>query len=779
MLSSSKIAFIWLAFIASCALTLSYQIMQPKLPIETNILALLPKDKQDPLAQKAFERVADNLSNKVVFLLQGDDKQRLLSAAEDFSAQLLDTKLFVKVQAKVDELQQRAWGKLYFPFRSQLLTESQKIRLKDNPEKQVEHVISQLYNPFSGVSGTELGSDPFLLFRDYLSEKNQQTAQFTLLNGFISTKYQGKTYIVIQADLLGDAYDTQLQSHIGNLIALEKTIENKFHVKLMHTGTLFYAAYGTQSAKSEISTIGIGSLLGIIFLLLWVYRSTLPLLLALLSIGCGLLVAFVVSVAVFGKVHLFSLVFGASLIGVSIDYAFHYLTERLKTPHNWDSQKALKHIFSAITLGLITSLMGYLGLLAAPFPGLQQLSLFSVIGLISAYLTVICCYPYFSKKPSTITPPKLMFFIQWLNLWHNPKLRLLLPLGLFVFALLGLTQVHFNDDIRQLQAMPVDLKEQEQQIKKITGVGEKQQLLLVKSNTEENLLIALETLDLKLKEWKKQGVISSYRSIHQFVPSLKTQRENYQLVQSLYIKEASLLQERLNFSAPVILNVPFSPFLIKDFLASPVSAPLGFLWLGNINQNIASIVILSDVKNKADILRYIEDNAALTSLDKADEISTIFGVYRVYISMLLGSAYLLICCLLLYRYTLKLACKVIIPPLIAGCVGLAITSVFGIPITIFNLLALLLILGIGIDYTLFFAELKKHADAPNTLLAITLSAITTVLSFGLLALSATAAIHGFGITVLSGIVVAWLLAPLAMPLKSKTENMKIEHEKTL
>ena len=92
-------------------------------------------------------------------------------------------------------------------------------------------------------------------------------------------------------------------------------------------------------------------------------------------------------------------------------------------------------------------------------------------------------------------------------------------------------------------------------------------------------------------------------------------------------------------------------------------------------------------------------------------------------------------------------------------------------ITIFNLLALILILGIGIDYTLFFAELKESDKAKNTLLAITLSAITTVLSFGLLALSETQAIHGFGITVLSGIVVAWILAPLAMPL---TEQEKAE-----
>lgn len=88
----------------------------------------------------------------------------------------------------------------------------------------------------------------------------------------------------------------------------------------------------------------------------------------------------------------------------------------------------------------------------------------------------------------------------------------------------------------------------------------------------------------------------------------------------------------------------------------------------------------------------------------------------------------------------------------------------GVPLNLFNLLALMLILGIGIDYTLFFAEQNKQEDdshTESTLLAISLSALTTILSFGLLALSETQAIHSFGITVLTGIIVAWLLAPLS------------------
>jgi len=497
-------------------------------------------------------------------------------------------------------------------------------------------------------------------------------------------------------------------------------------------------------------------------LLLLVYRSSLPLLLALLSISSGLLVAFVTTVLVFGKVHLFSLVFGASLIGVSIDYAFHYLTERLMHNGEWDANVALTQIFNAITLGLITSLIGYIGLLAAPFPGLQQLALFSVVGLVSAYLTVIFCYPALAKQPSTSKQPNLALLRYWLQLWQSNALRIILPTVLFILALLGLTQLTFDDDIRQLQAMPSDLKQQEKSIKTITGVGNNQRLLLVKAGTEEQLLQRLEQLSLTFTRWKSDEVIQNFQSISQFVPSEQTQVANYQLVKSLYTTQATRLATTLNMVDPITFTQPFSPLTIQVYLASPVSKPLGFLWLGEVEGIFASLVILSEVRDSVQVEAYIDQHADLSVLDKAAEISTIFAHYRLFIGQMLVVVYLFIALLLIWRYGVSLAVKVLTPPFIAALVALAISVVFALPITIFNLLALLLVLGIGIDYTLFFAEQKEQVSSENTLLAITLSSITTLLSFGLLALSETQAIHGFGITVFTGIVVAWLLSPLAM-----------------
>jgi predicted exporter len=67
-------------------------------------------------------------------------------------------------------------------------------------------------------------------------------------------------------------------------------------------------------------------------------------------------------------------------------------------------------------------------------------------------------------------------------------------------------------------------------------------------------------------------------------------------------------------------------------------------------------------------------------------------------------------------------------------------------------------LGIGVDYAAFFYLAGERRT--STSLAVTLSGLTTLLSFGLLAVSSTEIVHAFGFTVAVGIITAMLTAPL-------------------
>lgn len=768
------LALIWLAVMLILTAVLLTQLFGRTLPIETNIMALLPKNQQDPSAQIAFDRVASSMSDKVIFLVSSPDQNKAQQAAQQFEARLKSFPLFKQVDGKLAQDAQQAWGQFFFPYRFQLLTPAQQQRLANSPPSQTQYVIQSVYSPFSGVSGNELNSDSFLLFRDYLKQLTAHSGNFRLSNSYLTTDYQGQHYVLISADLNGSAYSMALQDQLNELSQLENDLKQEFksdQIDVMHTGVIFYAAHGTQSAKNEISTIGVGSLVGVILLILLVYRSMMPLSLALLSISCGLVAAFVITVLIFGKVHLFSLVFGASLIGVSIDYAFHYLTDRLSAGSRWNAAKGLQHIFIAISLGLVTSLVGYLGMLIAPFPGLQQLALFSAIGLFAAYATVVCWYPILAAAPSIDRAlPFSKILTLWLSIWQQPKVRIIIPSALAIAAGVGVYHAHYNDDIRQLQAMPTNLKQQEQSIKIISGIQNDQQMLLVRAPNNDQLLDKLQSVSDQLEQQIQAGNLSGYQSISQFIASPQQQKHNFELSQALYQSQSQPLSLALKLKQAPELDSTFKAVTIEQFLHSSISKPVRFMWLGEIEDQAAAIITLNGVQNSPAIEALAKQQSDVSYLNKTQEISQLFGLYRQHVTQLLALAAFAILLVVSLRYGLMQGALIVLPPVIAGAVGIAVTALTGSSLNLFNLLALILVLGIGIDYTLFFAEQSFKQPREDglalqrntTLLSISLSALTTILSFGLLALSETQAIHSFGITVLFGIIISWLLAPLAM-----------------
>jgi predicted exporter len=201
-----------------------------------------------------------------------------------------------------------------------------------------------------------------------------------------------------------------------------------------------------------------------------------------------------------------------------------------------------------------------------------------------------------------------------------------------------------------------------------------------------------------------------------------------------------------------------APLTLPDWLGRPASAPFRHLWLGPIEgtDTVASIVLL----------RGSPDPAALTALplpegvqllDPVSDISGVFAAVRGRAAWLILGSYLVVATVLMLRYGPAGGIRVFAVPLAAGCVCVAFFGLSG-GVSLFHQMALLLVLGMGVDYGLFFRE-AGQAERRSTLIAVAMSALTTVLAFGLLAFSDTMAISAFGQTVAIGIVTAFLVSP--------------------
>jgi len=153
----------------------------------------------------------------------------------------------------------------------------------------------------------------------------------------------------------------------------------------------------------------------------------------------------------------------------------------------------------------------------------------------------------------------------------------------------------------------------------------------------------------------------------------------------------------------------------------------------------------------------------------ADDWSRLFADYRRYAIVLLALSALLMYPLLAWRYGLGRGIRVLAPSLAAVTLAPPLAALAGVTFTFFNAMALVLVLSVGVDYSVFCNE-TSGARKPVTTLAIALATLSTILSFGMLALSRVFAVHAFGITMLIGIFLAFLFAPAAGAAASRAQT---------
>jgi predicted exporter len=331
-----------------------------------------------------------------------------------------------------------------------------------------------------------------------------------------------------------------------------------------------------------------------------------------------------------------------------------------------------------------------------------------------------------------------------------------------------------NDDVSVLQSQPPELKRQEAEIQKLLGVAQAGTFLLVTSDSDEKLLQLEESVREQLDEMIDVTTLSGYQAVSRWVPSQARQITSHSAYTDLIRTRLPGYFETLGVGvddaedAQAELTREMQPLSVGDWLEHPSSTQFRKFWLPAPEGERASIVLLYGVRDVAALTAAVANYPSIKVVNKARELSSLFGQYRERVAQVLAAAYLIILLGLSIRYGISRSTILMIPPVFAGLVSLIVISAAGQTLNLFNFLAMILALGIGVDFTLFIAEAKD--EVKSTMFAITLSALTTMLSFGLLALSSTYAVHSFGLTVLIGIACAYLLSPLAIGARIELES---------
>jgi predicted exporter len=748
-----------------------------EVPISADLMALLPSAERDPAIDQAASRFRQEFERRVVFLVAASDLSTARPAADYLLERLADTRQFRSLRLRRSQDELSRIGAFYFPYRFQLLSERTREQLRRGDWSAFEQdLVARYYAPGSLLTSALIESDPLLLLPGFLGERaGSAPGALKLEDGYLSATLGERTHVLLSAELAASPFSLAVQDRLAPVIeALRGELQDRFPgASLMVAGVLPHAVAGTARAQVEMSTVGLGSTLGVVLLFQLVFRSWRPLALSLGLIVVGCVGGFAACLAVFGHVHLLTLVFGASLVGISVDYALHYFCEYFRLGNAWSPQAALRHIFPGITLGLITSVIGFAGLFIAPFPGLQEMAVFSSTGLLFTYGCVVAWFPLLTKTPLATDRSRLLEFVGgYARLWRRRPARLALAGAALALGLLcvGWLRLEVQDDIRLFQALDPDVLAEQEQIRSVIGRVPAAQFFLVEGRDSAELLEREEALTAKLRALERKRVLGSHMAMSDAVPSPARQAENRKLLASLIGDDGGTLKrltDSVGLKAPLLQSYldAFAasgiqpPLSLAQWLDDPLSDDQSYLWLGPSDRGVIAAVSLDDVRDPGTLRALQNPEQGVHFVDNVADLSELFAQHRRTTTILTLASYALVTLILQIRYGFRGGLIVMAAPALAAVASLGVLGLLGQPLSLFNVMALLLVLGISVDYGLFYRE--TGAKSESTMLAIMLSAVTTILSFGLLAFSSTAAIQAFGLTVMIGIGVAVLVSPLA------------------
>ena len=765
----TRAALVLLAVALAAAACIAYLVRG--VPLQTNLLAMLPPTERDPIAEQVVAKLAGAVGGRVVFMVSHERAGPARHAAEIFAASLQRTGGLRAVMAHFGTVDLSLPAKLYAPHRFGLLTDEDRAGLAGSGFSVRDAALRQLVLPLPAATALPLAQDPFGFYGRWLASREPAAGRLRLEDGYLAARDGDRLRILVLGELDGDAYDERVQQQL--VASVERATASmqaaEPQSELWRAGTVFYAATARAAAKRDMERIGIGATLGVALLVLVAFRTLRPMLLGLLSAAIGILFGTLAVLVVDGEVQLVSLAFGASLIGEAVDYSILLFAAHLAAGAVWTPERGVAAVRPGLTVAVATSLLAYALLALLPFPGISQIARFALVGLAASYLTVLWLLPAFMQRPSTRNPEMATGWAarlldRWTAVLHG-RYAPIAAIAIVAACVPGWLALHPNDDVRLLISRDPQLTQQEAAIRALTGLDAGGRFFLVRGADEEQVLQREALLVQRLRALEHAGALARHQAVSDQVPPRSRQEEDRALVaKRVFGEPKTLLRELAQIGFPAAsaktllqdFDSSREPLTVAAWLDSPLSTPMRHLWLSELPASVVTLHGERDTSATAAITAGLD---GVTLVDKAGSVSALLGWYRASAlpGLLIAAAAVLL--VLVFRYGRE-APRLMLPVIAALLLSAAIFGYSGQPLTVFAIGGWLLTLGIGVNYAIFLREGMARRGA--TAMAVMLSGSTTLLAWGLLALSGVPALRQFGLALLSGIAGAVLLTPLAL-----------------
>jgi len=540
-------------------------------------------------------------------------------------------------------------------------------------------------------------------------------------------------------------------------------------VKMTVSGTGYFSVLMEARTRTEIGWLGTATTIAMLVLMLAAYRRVGSLLYSALPLLSAGVVGLAAVSAIFGSVHGITLAFGFTLIGVAQDYPLHLLSHRHA---GVTAVETARRLWPTLATGVASTCIAYFTFLFSGVLGLAQLACFTVFGLAVAGLTTRFLLPHVLGERVPDYADSAVLERLWAVIASLPRPRWagVVLLGLCALALVAAREPFWENDLGKLTPVPPDFLAKDRELRGELGTPDLRYLLVLDAADAPDALARLERLDPALLALVAGGAIAGYDHAARYVPAPATQRARQSRLPDAVTLRSALEQAqrdtpfRAGVFEPFVADVEsarVAPVLtVEQAAATPLGARLGMLINGGAEATRA-LVTFTGVRDAA-ALRALAAGSGATLLDLKEAAETLVAHERtrILVSLAIAAALLLVVVSAALQSRPRVL-RVLAPMALTTVLVVAALRAAGTSLTLFHLISLVLVAGLGLDYALFF---EHAADEPSeqrrTLHAVLVCSLSTLMVFALLAMSDLPVLRAIGLPVTIGVISNFVLALL-------------------
>ncbi|MBK7948121.1 MAG: MMPL family transporter [Deltaproteobacteria bacterium] len=759
--------------------------------VTTDVTEFLPDAEDRVLASLSREIADSELSRTMILALEAADLDSALRASRAFEAALRRDPRIADAVAYLEggptEGLERALFELYEPRRLYFLADGEAEARERTSEaglhRAAAELRSELAGPLSLLASRVAPRDPFLslpgMFRRL---ERSRGGELGLVDGrFIAA--DDRTAILFLATR-ASALDARAQGPI--LAAIDDAhhaIEAGFPggLRLDQSGVNRFATRAATTIEADVKRVSSISTI-LLCALLWIlFRSLRLVALAAIPVASGVVAGAAVVLFFFGRLHGITLAFGAALIGVAIDYVVHLYCHHTIVSPGGDPRESLRAIAWPLATGAVTTLAGFGALAASSLAGLREVACFAVVGIFVAFVVTLMVVPLLmpaAERPVAARTRLVDAVERGFRALSRARWRLVwIPLAVVVFAALALPRVQLDPELANLGRMDPALLAEDERVRSKVVRTEQMQFVVALGADEAAALAVNDAVEERLEQAVEAGELEGMRSLSPLLPAPDTQRAVARVA-----RDDPGLPDRLRrvFREEGFAEAAFAPYLAslaeplpeplryEDLLASPVGALLRGFRVELGGDRVGFLTFLQGVQDADALAARLDELPDAFLLRQSDLFRDAQLAYQKSTIRLLVAGLVVVAVLLALRYRdLRRTVATLVPALLAVLLTVSILGVTGRGLDLISLTALLFVVSMGVDYSVFLVDASEGRETRGVAAALTgalLACVSTVGAFGLLAVSQHPVLADLGLTAAVGIGSSLLLAPTTLVL---------------